>query len=614
MANIGSTLPEPEQGWKRYDNTDSRIKYVNKWTINNNALTAYNNTGCITNYRHGENGILEFRFTGTKIRLIVPGSDASHTDKCTVEIDGEKFIASQCTPNLIHPNYIYQMLFFEKLDLTDSVHAVKLYIELGTLPPASAPYGDNYLALDAIDVDINKSLLHHTLEQNVSIQNIQIGEYIPCDYTYKDGFSNFGTGKTLNFICVEQNLIQSVLISDTIIPNLSFDEINAKGFIYGNAVENQPYENYLCTIKSFIDSPLNDNYLHSEYDKYVLNSSLNNLITAGDKDIWHHNLASITDTFSDSDNSKVTIRGGTNSNSYNVINTSVKNDVSGFRPVLIIKKLYFYPEFDINYIFGECNGIINIKNILLDKIIDIPRIKVRIFNKSNDTEILYTNLLDVNEGNLNLDISNVDLSNGLNLLEIIIEDENGYVSNTKSIKVFKHNEGLIQYSKIIFTKNISFDKEYKNMKIKLKSTGAIIGIYTIDNINYNVFDTNSIFSMNSNNVNLLLLMDKDTILNAYKLICDDIEPINFDNTQLNPLPPYSEGGSESVSKEEIVKIVNEIVNPKIDLINKNLNISDLKIQLKYDKELNLSANYISNYYIDTKLDTLEREGEQYDQY
>ncbi|HBG5344412.1 TPA: hypothetical protein KQG29_004447 [Clostridioides difficile] len=446
------------------------------------------------------------------------------------------------------------------------------------------------------------------LEQNNSIQNIKIGEYIPCDYIYEDGFSNFGTGKALNFICVKSNFNKHILISDIVIPNISFDEINDKGFIYGKELDNHPYKGYACIIKSITDSPYNDSYLHSEYDKYILNSTLKGLIIAGDKDIWHHNLASITDTFSDSDNTKVTIRGGTSSNLYNVVNTSTKNDTSGFRPVLIINNIYLYPEFDIDYTFGEWDGIISLTNILLDKTIEVIKIKVKITNKDN-TEILYTDLLDVNEGNLNLDISNTDLSNGLNLLEITIEDKNGYVSSPKSIKIFKHNKGLIQYSKIVLTDNISFDKEYKNMKVKLKSTGAIIGIYTIDNANYNVFDINSIFSINSNNVNLLMLMDKDTVLNAYKLICDDIEPINFDKTELNPLPPYSEGGSESVEKEEIVKIVNEIVNHKINLINKNLNVSDLKIQLKYDKELNLSANYTSNHYIDTKLDTLEREGE-----
>lgn len=608
MANIGSTLLEPEQGWKRYNNTDSRIKYVNKWTINNNVPTAYNNTGCITNYRHGENGTLEFRFTGTKIRLIVPGSDASHTNKCTVEIDGEKFISSQCTPTLVHPNYIYQMLFFEKLDLTDRVHTVKIYIELGTMPPVSASYGDNYLALDAIDIDVNESLLHHTLEQNNSIQNIQIGEYIPCDYTYEDCFSNFGTGKTLNFICVEHNLSQSILISDTVIPNLSFDEINNKGFIYGNALENQPYEDYLCVVKSITDSPYNDNYLHSEYDKYILNSTLNDLITAGDKDIWHHNLASITDTFSHLDNSKVTIRGG--ANSYNMVNTSVKNDASGFRPVLIIKKLYFYPEFDVNYTFGECNGIINLINISLDKIIDIPKIKVKVINKSNDKEVLYTNLLDVTEESLNINIINTDLLNGLNLLEIIIEDENNYISESKTLKVFKHDEGITQYTKMVITNNILFDKEYESMKVKLKSNGSIIGIYTIDNTNYSVFNINSIVDINSNNINLLLLMDKDSVLNAYKIIFEDKKNLSFDNTILIPLPTQGTGGDiNPIDKEEVIKIINETVNPKLDLINKNLNLSDLKIQLKYDKELSLAANYTSNYYIDTKLDTVEREGE-----
>ncbi|MCC0781723.1 hypothetical protein IR152_00960 [Clostridioides sp. ES-S-0108-01] len=446
------------------------------------------------------------------------------------------------------------------------------------------------------------------LEQNNSIENIQIGEYISCDYTYEDGFSNFGAGETLNFICVEHSLKQNILISDTVIPNLSFDEINQKGFIYGNILENQSSKTYFCIIKSITNSPYNDSYLHSEYDKYILNATLNDLIIAGDKDIWHHNLASITDTFSDSDNTKVTIRGGTSSNSYNVVSTSTKNNTSGFRPVLIVNSIYLYPEFDIDYTFGEWNGIISLTNILLDKTIETPKVKVKITNK-NDIEILQTDSLDVNEGNLNLDISNVDLLNGLNILEIIIEDENNYVSNPKTIKVFKHNKGLIQYHKIILTDNISFDKSYKNMKVKLKSTGAIIGIYTIDNINYNVFDINSIFNINSNNINLLLLMDKDTILNAYKLICEDIEIINFDNIELKPLPPYDEGNSGSIDKEEVVKIINETVNPKLDLINKNLNISNLKIQLKYDKELNLSANYTSNYYIDAKLDTVEREGE-----
>lgn len=607
MANIGSTLPQPEQGWKRYDNADNRIKYINKWTMYNNNTSAYNNTSCISNYKHNENGALEFRFTGTKLRLMDGASDASHTNKCTVEIDGEKFIASQCTPNLVHPNYIYQMLFFEKLDLTDGIHTVKLYIEPGTSPPPSAPYGDHYLSLDSIDIDTRGQLLHYKLEPNKIINDIQVGEYISCDYTYDNGFSNFGDGKTLNFICVKNNFNQHILISDTVIPNLSFDEINQKGFIYGNILENQSSKTYFCIIKSITDSPYNDSYLHSEYDKYILNSTLNDLIIAGDKDIWHHNLASITDTFSDSDNTKVTTRGGTSSNSYNVVSTSTKNNTSGFRPVLIVNNIYLYPEFDIDYTFGECDGIISLTNILLDKTIETPKVKVKI--SKNNIEILQTDSLDVNEGNLNLDISNVDLLNGLNLLEIIIEDENGYVSNPKTIKVFKHNKGMIQCYKIILTDNISFDKEYKDMKVKLKSTGSIIGIYTIDNINYNVFDINSIFNVNSNNINLLLLMDKDTILDAYKLICEDIETINFDNIELKPLPPYSEGDSESVNKEEIVKIVNEIINPKIDLINKNLNISDLKIQLKYDKELNLPANYTSNYYIDAKLDTVEREGE-----
>lgn len=29
MATVGQALPTPEAGWRRYDDTDSRIKYTN---------------------------------------------------------------------------------------------------------------------------------------------------------------------------------------------------------------------------------------------------------------------------------------------------------------------------------------------------------------------------------------------------------------------------------------------------------------------------------------------------------------------------------------------------------------------------------------------------------
>lgn len=71
-------------------------------------------------------------------------------------------------------------------------------------------------------------------------------------------------------------------------------------------------------------------------------------------------------------------------------------------------------------------------------------------------------------------------------------------------------------------------------------------------------------------------------------------------------------GGTAIDKEQVTSIVNEILNPKLELINSNitdLQIQNIKAYVKYDKALNLNSNYNYNHFTDAKLDSLTKEGE-----
>lgn len=72
----------------------------------------------------------------------------------------------------------------------------------------------------------------------------------------------------------------------------------------------------------------------------------------------------------------------------------------------------------------------------------------------------------------------------------------------------------------------------------------------------------------------------------------------------------SSGGA--IDREQVTSIVNEIINPKLELINStitDLQIQNTKAYVKYDKLLNLNSNYNYNHFTDVKLDSLVKEGE-----
>ena len=142
MAKIYEILPQPEEGWKRFDDTDSNIIYNGTW--NHNKEPAHYNKS--TTYTDVIGNYYKFYFYGSKLRLIT----GYHYNEgiCTLNIDGIDYEV-----NSYQTGAQYCTLTFEKLDLKKGVHIVT-----GTLNKKNNP-GKNYIELDAIDIDEDGYLL-----------------------------------------------------------------------------------------------------------------------------------------------------------------------------------------------------------------------------------------------------------------------------------------------------------------------------------------------------------------------------------------------------------------------------------------------------------------------
>ncbi|MDA2185649.1 hypothetical protein PDN25_27100 [Bacillus cereus] len=124
-VKVGDILLQPESGWKRIDDTNPLIsKQGTDWLFAsgaNGALNYYNQT---VSYRVADTiASAQFSFTGTGIRIVSSQYNTGWTD-IEVEIDG--VFIRKYSPNGSGGSMRYQVLLFEKLGLTDSVHTIKL--------------------------------------------------------------------------------------------------------------------------------------------------------------------------------------------------------------------------------------------------------------------------------------------------------------------------------------------------------------------------------------------------------------------------------------------------------------------------------------------------------
>jgi hypothetical protein len=120
-VNVGEQLLQPEDGWKRYDDTDDYILYQGDWQKLIIYDKYYQNTvHTLVNHVSTQNDTITFMFQGNKIRLV--GGFASNQSKTVqVTIDGQKSYYSAYNDKLLRGHLLY-----ENTDLSDTVHQVEI--------------------------------------------------------------------------------------------------------------------------------------------------------------------------------------------------------------------------------------------------------------------------------------------------------------------------------------------------------------------------------------------------------------------------------------------------------------------------------------------------------
>ncbi|MHB0879967.1 bacterial surface protein [Paenibacillus sp. SEL1] len=115
-AVVGESLTSPEEGWNRYDDTDSHIQYEgNGWFKSTNG-TFYNGSETLTNDNNEK--FIKFNFTGTKIRLITTVS-IWKTQNYTLTLDGVEYPYTQ-----YNKKSAFQAISFEKTGLPQGEHTL----------------------------------------------------------------------------------------------------------------------------------------------------------------------------------------------------------------------------------------------------------------------------------------------------------------------------------------------------------------------------------------------------------------------------------------------------------------------------------------------------------
>lgn len=338
MATIGQPLTAPEAGWKRYDDTHPLIRYTpSSWSVTNGA-GAYNLTW------HGTNisgTTISFSFVGTKLR-IVGFQDSSYSNSINIVIDGATNTFSQNSAT-----QQYQTLNFETIGLGNVRHDVTI----------SNNTTSSYM-IDAIDIDSTGRLIHP--DEVTNINDLTIGKRIRCHYTAASGvfgtFSGLGL-ETSDFIPAASTatpngdfyiihvdndyLGRKKLIADRNIQHsISWDVLNTAGVASGSGLpvkidnNNETQKKYTTRLLTGGTSATDKD---NEWDNYIVNSTLNGTITAGDNAVWNWNgLYSWTSTSISAANRVQ--RGSTAAAAYaNAASNNVTPVYSGFRPVLIIE-------------------------------------------------------------------------------------------------------------------------------------------------------------------------------------------------------------------------------------------------------------------------------------
>ncbi|WDI05109.1 hypothetical protein PUW25_26425 (plasmid) [Paenibacillus urinalis] len=332
---IGGALTAPQDGWKRYDDQYPGFKYKGSWTANSAGDTgAYKGVTRVCNNASVDTDVISFRFTGDRIRIIAK-TNTEHSNNVIVRIDGVEEVFS------IRDTLMQQRLAYEKTLSDSNEHVVEIT-------------GTGLIVFDAVDIKADGRLLHP--DEATDVANLEVGKRIRCNYVVTTSgtvgaFSNLGkeTGDFLApsgpsvpngdfyFIMVEDWNGKKILIADrNIQTNITWNELNSSGVASGSGVKALVSDNGSEGTVRLMTGGNSSANKDNQWDIYIVNSSLNGAITAGDNNVWNYGVyGSWTSTTHNNSATYRTLRGGGTVTAMGASATS--SAAPGFRPVLEIE-------------------------------------------------------------------------------------------------------------------------------------------------------------------------------------------------------------------------------------------------------------------------------------
>ncbi len=143
-ATVGQQLTQPEDGWRRYYDTDKNIEYIGEgWKEYRGNVHYTDNL---------KEALVRFNFSGNRIRVLNQ-YNFGHNNLIEVYIDGVKVN----THSIYNPTYIPEVLVFEVNNLNNGEHSLE-YKYVGT----------GQAVFNAIDIGENETLLPY-VKQDESI-------------------------------------------------------------------------------------------------------------------------------------------------------------------------------------------------------------------------------------------------------------------------------------------------------------------------------------------------------------------------------------------------------------------------------------------------------------
>ena len=237
MAKIGDQLLQPEEGWRRVEESDQSITYIGENWSNHNLS---NYSGGYIKYTESIPASISFYFYGDKIRFIGRLWNSAYSTEIKVYINGKyEGSFSQLGSERKH-----QVLNFQKTNLPKGKKNIVF----------EAINGSAFM-IDAIDIDKDDRLFH--INEVTDLQDLEIGKRIRCHYQAVSGqvgvFSNLGKETSdfipsessaipngdFYFICVDRDhLGRWKLIADRNIQHsISWDTLNSAGIASGSGHE-----------------------------------------------------------------------------------------------------------------------------------------------------------------------------------------------------------------------------------------------------------------------------------------------------------------------------------------------------------------------------------------